>query len=174
MRVFKDIVGYSHDELCSDAYPMTEINNGLIYEVQAKMVTIDLDVKVNTGANAASEETEEDEGVDNAGSKQVINVVDAMRLVETSFDKKSYTGYIKAYMKEVLAKLADNNPSRVDAFKKDAADFVKSVLGKFDEYKFYTGENMDADGHVALMYYKPGEVDPIFLYFKDGLESVKY
>ncbi|KAK5576153.1 hypothetical protein RB653_007294 [Dictyostelium firmibasis] len=138
------------------------------------MVTIDLDVKVNTGANAAAEETEEDEGVDAAGVQQVINIVNALRLVETSFDKKSYTGYIKAYMKDLMAKLEESNPGRVADFKKDATDFVKSVLGKFDEYKFYTGENMDADGHVALMYYKPGETDPIFLYFKDGLESVKY
>ncbi|KAN0023479.1 hypothetical protein ACTFIU_009233 [Dictyostelium citrinum] len=173
MKIFKDIVGYSHDEIISDAYPMVETHNGLIYEVQCKKITVDLDVKVNTGANAASEETEEDEGVDAAGSKQVIDVVEGMRLQPTQFDKKSYTGYIKAYMKEIVTRLEENNPSRVAGFKKDAADFVKGVLGKFDEYEFYTGENMDADGHVILAYYKEGEVNPIFLYFKDGLEFFK-
>ena len=65
-----------------------------------------------------------------------------MTYQQTTYDKKSYMAHIKAYMKRLLEHLKANNPSRVDAFQKEAQEFVKMVLGKFDEYEFYTGEQV--------------------------------
>ncbi|EGC39381.1 hypothetical protein DICPUDRAFT_52670 [Dictyostelium purpureum] len=171
MKVFKDILGYYHDELLSDAFEIEE--KDVVYEVKTKMITKDLDVKVDIGANASEEEG--DEGVDSAGLVQVNNLVDSMRLTETSFDKKGYLTYIKGYMKALSDKLSETNPSRVDAFKSGAQEYIKGMVGQFSEYKFYQGENMDADGLVVLSYYKnPEDPAPTFVYFKDGLEAVKY
>jgi hypothetical protein len=89
------------------------------------------------GQNASSEGGE-DETVDDH-VEMVNNVITAHHLEVTSFDKKSFMSYIKAYMKRVKAYLDANNPSRVAAFQKDIQDFVKDVLSRFDDFEFYTG-----------------------------------
>ena len=50
------------------------------------------------GANASAEGTDADEGAE-ASSQSGCNIVLANRLVETNFDKKGYSVYIKDYMK---------------------------------------------------------------------------
>ncbi|KYQ94418.1 hypothetical protein DLAC_11601 [Tieghemostelium lacteum] len=171
MKIFNCVIGYSKDEVLSDAFEMVEVGD-VVYEVKTKMITKDTNVVVNTGANA-SEEENEDEGTDSS-VVTVNNLVDAQRLVETSFTKKDYLTYIKGYMKAVQDYLMQNNPGRVDPFKKGAQDYVKKVLENFDQYKFYTGENMDADGIVILQFYKPDDATtPYFAYWKDGLLGQK-
>ena len=77
-----------------------------------------------------------------------------MRLVQTSFDKKTYLSYLKVsichflllflflkqlsqgYMKAVEAKLAESNPDRVDAFKTGAQAYAKKIVGNFKDYEF--------------------------------------
>ena len=85
------------------------------------------------------------------GAQQVNNVVHSFRLVSTQFDKKSYLGHLKEYMKSIKAKLAETNPERVPAFEKGAAAFAKKIVGNFKDYEFYTGESMDVNGMVALL-----------------------
>lgn len=51
---------------------------------------------------------------------------------------------------------------------------AKEILGKFDEYRFYLGENMNIDGMVVLQYYREDGLTPVFIYFKDGLREEKY
>lgn len=58
------------------------------------------------GANASAEGGDEDEGFD-PSVQQVNNLIDAMRLQQTAFDKKSYMVYIKEYMKKVKSKWKD-------------------------------------------------------------------
>ncbi|KAF2071651.1 hypothetical protein CYY_007026 [Polysphondylium violaceum] len=171
MKVFKDILGYNQDEVLSDAFDITELD--VVYEVKTKMIKKDTSIKVDTGANASEEE--EEEGTESSGVVEVNNLVDAHNLTLTSFDKKAYLTYIKGYMKEVAAKLEVNNPGRVEDFKKGAQEFIKGVVAKFDQYTFYQGENMDADGMVILAYYKEDDPkNPFFYYFKDGLRGEKY
>jgi len=167
MIVYRDIL--SGDEVCSDAFPFSEVEDGMIYEFVGKKITIDA-VNVDTGANASQEEQEE--GADDQAA-QVINVVYSCKLQETQFDKKSYMAYIKGYMKAMAEKLASTNPSRVDAFKAGAQAVVKKILGDFDNYFFYLGESMDPEGLVVLMYYKDGEDIPRFWVFKDGVKAEK-
>lgn len=47
--------------------------------------------------------------------------------------------YIKGYMARVKKHLEENNPSRVQPFMAAAQNFIKKVIGKFDDYSFYTG-----------------------------------
>ena len=73
----------------------------------------------------------------------VNNLVDSHNLVQTAYDKKSYMAHIKGYMKRILDHLKENNPDRVASFQKEASAFVKDkVLAKFDEFEFYTGEQV--------------------------------
>jgi hypothetical protein len=51
---------------------------------------------------------------------------------------------------------------------------AKEILTKFDEYRFYLGENMNIDGMVVLQYYREDGSTPVFIYFKDGLKEEKY
>jgi len=133
------------------------------------MVQVSDDVNVNIGANPSEEEEGDDLASGNV--RTVNNIVDSFRLVETSFDKKSYMTYIKGYMKKVTELLEKKDPSKVDDFKKAAQSYVKKVLENINEYQFFTGESMDADGMVVLCIWR-GET-PVMIYFKDGLDEMK-
>ena len=125
------------------------------------------DVEVNIGANASAEEAEEEV---ESSSKKVVDIVDAFRLQETSWDKKGFMGYIKTYMKSVADKLPE---ARKAEFMAAAPAAVKELLGRFSELQFFTGEGSDLEGSMAYAYYKEGATEPTFLYFKDGLKEVK-
>ena len=162
MLLYKDVL--SGDEMLSDSYDIKETE--IFLEVAGKWVTTG-DVQVDIGANASAEEPEEEL---ESTSKKVVDLVDAFRLQETSWDKKGFMGYIKTFMKAVAEKLS---PERKEAFMAAAPAAVKELLGKFDELQFFTGENGDLEGSMAYAYYKEGATDPTFLYFKDGLKEVK-
>jgi hypothetical protein len=51
---------------------------------------------------------------------------------------------------------------------------AKEILTKFDEYRFYLGENMNIDGMVVLQYYREDGLTPVFILLKDGLREEKY
>ena len=71
-------------------------------------------------------------------------------------------------------KVAAKNPARLDAFKSGMQLFAAQILKNFDEYRFYTGERMDPDGMVVLSGYNEDQITPYFIFFKDGLEEVKF
>eukprot|EP00300_Choanocystis_sp_HF-7_P024522 c25998_g1_i1.p1 GENE.c25998_g1_i1~~c25998_g1_i1.p1 ORF type:complete len:169 (+),score=23.96 c25998_g1_i1:80-586(+) len=167
MIIYRDRI--SHDEVCSDAFPMKEVEDGMILEFEGKKITLG-PVKVDTGANASAEE--EEEGTDDQ-SQTVINIVHSCNLCETGFDKKGFLAYIKTYMKDLKAVLEKDKPDRVDAFMKGAQPVVKKILENFGEYTFYTGESMNAEGMMVLMYYKEGEEIPRFWIWKDGVRTEK-
>lgn len=166
MLLFRDVI--SGDEMASDAYPVKEINNVAV-EIDCALVQVnagDIDIGANPSAEDAPEETED-------GAQTVNNVVYSFRLQSTSFDKKNYMVYIKGYMKKLAKYLEEKNPERVEPFKKEAAEFVKKVLGNFGDYEFYTGESMDPDGMVALLNYREDGITPYFTLFRDGLKQEK-
>src|SRR5437588_7747515 len=71
------------------------------------MITVKEGADVDIGANPSAEEQEE---TLEEGTIQVNNVINAFRLQETSFDKKSYTGYLKKYMKTLADRVQERNP----------------------------------------------------------------
>merc|ERR1712061_569415 len=171
MKIYKDV--FSGDELFSDTYPI-KVTDDVLYEVTGKHVTRKVGDDFDIGANASAEEgAEGTEEQTESGVDLILN----HRLVETGFGKKAdYMNYLKDYMKRIVAYLESNNKAdQVDGFKKNINGVMKSLLGKFSDLQFYTGENMDPKGMIILVDYKEynGEERPCVMFFKHGLEEEK-
>ncbi|XP_023119966.1 translationally-controlled tumor protein homolog [Amphiprion ocellaris] len=170
MIIYKCII--TGDEMFSDIYKITETHDGLFIEVEGKTITRtsdDIDDSL-LGGNASAEEVQES---NESSSVSGVDIVLNHKLQETGFEKKSYTAYIKEYMKAVKAKLEETNPEKVDAFKANAPAGVKAIMGNFKNFQFFTGESMNPVGTVGLLDYRPDEVTPYMIFFKDGLEIEK-
>lgn len=172
MRIYKDI--FTGDEMFSDSYKMKLVDE-VVYEVYGKLVQrkhgdIQLD-----GANPSAEEV--DEGTDSS-IESGVDVVLNHRLSETyAFgDKKSYTLYLKDYMKKLVEKLQEKSPDQVDIFKTNMNKVMKDILGRFKELQFFTGESMEIEGMVGLMEYREidGQSVPVLMFFKHGLDEEKF
>ncbi|XP_014489127.1 PREDICTED: translationally-controlled tumor protein homolog [Dinoponera quadriceps] len=172
MKIYKDL--FTGDEMFSDAYKIKLVDN-VLYEVYGKLVTRksgDVDIAgFNPSAEEASEGTDE---IVQSGVDVVLN----HRLQETfAFgDKKSYTLYLKDYMKKLVAKLEEKSPDEVEVFKTNMNKVMKDILGRFKELQFFTGISSDIDGIVGLMEYRDidGESVPVLMFFKHGLEEEKF
>jgi len=172
MRIYKDI--FTGDEMFSDTYKMKLIDE-VLYEVTGRLVQRKQgDIEI-AGFNPSAEDG--DEGTDEA-VESGVDVVLNHRLCETyAFgDKKSYTAYLKDYMKKLVEKLQETAPDQVDVFKTNMNKVMKDILGRFKELQFFTGESMDVDGMVALMEYREinGESIPVLMFFKHGLDEEKF
>lgn len=162
--------------MLSDSFKVEEVDD-IIYRVECKMVKKGA-VQVDIGANPATGDGEgcDDEAVAEAvddGSYEVIDVVDCCRLEPTGYDKKSYMGHIKEYMKNIKKRLEESNPGRLPIFEKGAATYVKKVLENFSKYDFYTGENMDPEA-MTVLYETTDDGKSYMLFWKDGLKAQKY
>lgn len=171
MKIFKDII--TGDEMFSDTYKMKLVDD-VIYEVYGKLITRSHgDIQLD-GANPSAEEA--DEGTDTA-TESGVDVVLNNRLQECfAFgDKKSFTLYLKDYMKKLIAKLEVSAPDQVEVFKTNMNKQMKEILGRFKELQFFTGESMDCDGMVAMCEYREidGQSVPVLMFFKHGLEEEK-
>ncbi|XP_024876912.1 translationally-controlled tumor protein homolog isoform X1 [Temnothorax curvispinosus] len=172
MKIYKDI--FTGDEMFSDTYKIKLIDD-VLYEVYGKLITRRSgDVEI-AGFNPSAEEA--DEGTDVA-VESGVDVVLNHRLQETfAFgDKKSYTLYLKDYMKKLVAKLEEKSPDQVEVFKTNMNKVMKDILSRFKELQFFTGTSMDIDGIVGLMEYREidGDSVPVLMFFKHGLEEEKF
>lgn len=169
MIIYRDII--SNDEMFSDIYKITESANGLFVYIEGKSVTRKEGFDDNLiGANASAEEVMEDNEVPTVTG---VDIVLNHKLVEVTFTKDTYKDYLKKYMKEIKKRLSETNPTRVGGFTEAAAKEVKNLLKNFDNFQFYTGENMDVNGAVGLLDYRATDDVPIMTFFKDGLEIEK-
>lgn len=171
MKVYKDLI--TGDEMFTDTYKMKLIND-VIYEVQGNLIWRNEGNIVLAGANpsAVDGEEETEEGVERG-----VDIVLNHRLQESfAFtDKKSFTLYLKEYMKKLVENLQENSPDEVDVFKNNMNQTIKTILGNFRELQFFTGESMNVDGMVAMCEYR--EIDgvsvPVFMFIKHGLQEEK-
>jgi len=163
MIIFKDI--FSGDELGSDSFPK-EVEDEVVYKLTTKLITRTEDA-YNLAPDALGEQYD-------ASAVTVNNLIDAHRLVETPFDKKSYMTHIKSYMGKLKKHLEANHPDRVKPFMTGAQAFVKKVIAEIDQYQFFTGEKMDSDAMVALMRYSEDGQTPYIYIWKDGIKEEKY
>ncbi|KAK3644412.1 hypothetical protein LTR56_009664 [Elasticomyces elasticus] len=168
MIIFKDII--TGDELISDSYDM-ELKDNVMYEINCTKITIGTD-NIDIGANASAEEAEE--GTEDS-AQQVIDIVYSFRLNETSFDKKSYLGHLKQYMKKVKETMKANGASdeSVQEFEKGAQGKAKEIVSNFKDYEFLIGESMDPDGMVVLLNYREDGTTPYVSIWKHGLKEMK-
>ncbi|XP_025835295.1 translationally-controlled tumor protein homolog [Agrilus planipennis] len=172
MKIYKDII--TGDEMFSDTYKVKLIDD-VLYEVYGKHIQRKQgDINID-GFNPSAEE--ELEGCEE-GLESGVDIVLNHRLAESyAFgDKKSYTAYLKDYMKKLVAKLEEKAPDQVDVFKTNMNKVMKDILGRFKDLQFFTGESMDVDGMVALLEYREidGESVPVLMFFKHGLEEEKF
>jgi len=172
MKIYKDI--FTGDEMFSDTYKVKLVDD-VIYEVYGKLVTRKSgDVEI-AGFNPSAEEA--DEGTDEA-VESGVDVVLNHRLQESfAFgDKKSYTLYLKDYMKKLVARLEEKAPDQVEVFKTNMNKVMKDILSRFKELQFFTGTSMDIDGIVGLLEYREidGDSVPVLMFFKHGLEEEKF
>ncbi|XP_037945451.1 translationally-controlled tumor protein homolog [Teleopsis dalmanni] len=171
MKIYKDII--TGDEMFADTYKMKLVDE-VIYEVYGRLVSrTEGDIQIE-GFNPSAEEA--DEGTD-SNVQTGVDVILNHRLQECfAFgDKKSFTLYLKDYMKKVLAKLEERAPDQVDVFKTNMNKVVKEIMGRFKDLQFFTGESMDCDGMVAMCEYREinGESVPVLMFFKHGLDEEK-
>lgn len=113
MKIFKDL--FSGDEMFSDTYRFKLID-GVMYEVYGKLITRKLGDVTLDGANPSAEEaTEGTEEAVESGVDVVLN----HRLMETyAFpDKKSFTLYLKEYMKRLVDRMNEDGSTEVELFK---------------------------------------------------------
>ncbi|XP_061923457.1 translationally-controlled tumor protein homolog isoform X2 [Entelurus aequoreus] len=122
------------------------------------------------GANASAEEAAE--GTDSS-SVSGIDVVLHNKLQQTTFDKKSYMGYIKEYMKKIRANLEKTNPERLEKFMADSNSEIKKLIPEIKNLQFFTGESMNPDGMVVILDYREDQVTPFLRFFRDGLVEEK-
>lgn len=172
MKVLKDL--FSGDELCSDTFPIRE--EGCVYVVEGKMVAEDSGGDYGIAANADEDAAEGATAESLVGSEkhQVINFVSSHRLAETTYTKKLYMAYIKTYMQRIKAHLEKTNPARVSPFMSEAQAFVKMILAKFDDLRFFTGASVDTEAMCPIVFYKEDGITPCMYLFKDGIVEEKY
>ena len=167
MLVYQDLL--TNDELLSDSFPYTEIQNGMLWEVEGKWV-VQGALSVDIGANPSAEGGDDDEGVDDQAAK-VVDIVDTFRLQEQpSYDKKQFMAYMKRYVKQLTSKL---DAEQQASFKKHIEGAIKFLLPKLSDLQFFVGESMQDDCSLVFAYYKEGATDPTFLYFAYGLKEIK-
>ncbi|KAG9678939.1 translationally controlled tumor-associated, partial [Aureobasidium melanogenum] len=169
MLIYKDVI--TGDEMISDSYDLKLID-GVVYEADCARITVGGD-NIDIGANPSAEDGG-DEGADDATSS-VIDIVHSFRLNETSFDKKSYLGHLKQYMKKVKESMKEKGASdeEVKEFETGASTFAKKVVGSFKDWEFFTGESMDPDGMVVLLNYREDGTTPYVCVWKHGLSEMK-
>ena len=51
---------------------------------------------------------------------------------------------------------------------------IKFIIGKFDEMMIFSGQGFDTEAGLAFSYTKDGEMDPVFLFFVDGMKEEKF
>eukprot|EP00123_Amoebidium_parasiticum_P022635 comp9151_c0_seq1/m.4313 comp9151_c0_seq1/g.4313 ORF comp9151_c0_seq1/g.4313 comp9151_c0_seq1/m.4313 type:complete len:171 (-) comp9151_c0_seq1:258-770(-) len=169
MIIYKDVI--TGDELFSDSYEPKLIDD-MYYEVDGRLIDVGGGIDESLIGGNASAEGGEDEGAADSVAK-VINIVHSHQLQEVPYDKKSYTAYIKDYMKSLKTYLSEKKPDRVDPFMKGIQPVVKKILGNFGDYQFFTGESMNPEGMVVLMNYRDDGITPFFIFFKDGVKEEK-
>lgn len=176
MRIYQDL--FTEEEFISDSYKIELTYEGVIGEVQSRMV-VKQDVEVDVGCGNAFGGQNEDDGeqggqTGGAPVAKVIDLVDAFGYEETSFDLDGFSTYFKGYMKKLMVWIKTNKPDRLEPFMTGAQAFFKWAKTNFDELSFYTGKAYDMENLIVMSYYKKeDDPAPTFLFVMDGMKSYK-
>ena len=153
-------------EMFSDAFPTTEVFNGVGFCVRSAIVD----------KAALKFEMGDADDVDDK-DERVNDIVDGFNYNQITLKKAEFTNYIKGYIKKLLERVKETttDEEKIKEFQKNSTDMVKFILGKFDEFEFFANEENDMDGAIAMGYWEDESTDkgPTFLYFKDGLVREK-
>ena len=78
------------------------------------------------------------------------------------------------FMKKLKEKIDEENPERGAVMKAKMPALIKKITSNFDNYQFFTGESMDADGLVVLLDYREDQTTPYLIVFKDAVIEEKF
>lgn len=176
MIIFKD--KFTGDELLSDSIPgIKSTCNHMIWELQSKRIAESKDVNVNTGANA-SVEGEDAQELEDGGVVMDYEVVIYHKLKKCELfpEKKIFVSHMKKYVKKIMEKLEKDQPDRVNDFKNGAKEVFATLVSKFKDLDFYTGETDDeVAGMLVCLEFREvdGEELPFFWFWKDGIIDEK-
>jgi len=182
MLIYKDVI--TGDELISDAYEMKEVEGGLLYEVECKMITIKKGGgDVNIGANASAEEAAEE--LDDS-QERVIDAVHAFRLTTTPIvtDQDTFKHYMmvtkkgSGYLKRIHSYLGESGAPKeeIKAFAAGAKRVYSGIKDRIPNTNpvFYVGEGGADNGMVVLLEWRNNETTPVLIFWKHGLKAEKY
>ena len=158
---------FSGDEMSSDSYKYSDCfgTAGLEFKANYRQKKGDQIV--------IASDDEIDDNDDDAVT--VVDIVDAAELNEIPMSKKDLMQWGKVFLKGIIDKLKeDGKEDRVPAFKKESTEMFKFIVGKHDEFQFYTGKSVNMQSSLAFSYQKEQDDEgPTFLFFKDALKIVK-
>jgi len=174
MQIFRCL--FCNTEVLCDSGVQLKIEDGM-FVVQGKYIELgeeDFGLSANVDEDADEGATAE---ASDSKKKKVVDIIHHNHLMETSFDKAAYMGYVKTYLKNVIGYMKEKgaDDESVKAFQSNAQAFIKKVIGSFDEWQFFypdMGENADYDNALVILCKWEGET-PFFYYFKDGLKAEK-
>ena len=164
MHLFVDII--SGDELATSTYKHCKVFGEAGLEVKANYRQ-----KKGDQILIASDDTLDDD----EECETVIDIVDAGELNEVALSKKDIMAWAKGFLKTIAEKLKENGKEdRIPQFKKESTEMFKFIIGKIDEFQFYTGKSCNMEGGLAFSYQKEQtDEGPTFLFFADGLKEEK-
>jgi len=175
MIIFKDVI--THNEMFSDAFEYdADYKDGAFYKVKCKKVE-----KGGTALDAAafgfnaSEESPEDEAVDDSAVEKVWDVVDGHQLSESlPYDKNGFRTYAKGYAKAVVEALEKKGLNDQAAeFKKKAGPAVKYMRSIIGDCDIFMGESGNPDGSLAYLNFEENGIDAYMLFFKQAIYEEK-
>jgi hypothetical protein len=176
MKVFQDV--FTNDEVMSEVYNFTLDYQDVVMKIKSAMKNKEAVGNVDIGCGNAFGGDDEEGGDSGSGepSEKVLDVPYNFNLVQTSFSKSEFMAFIKNFLKNVKAFLeANGKADRVASFQAGAQEFVKFLIGKFDELEFYTGSSENLDGGIIIAFWEDETASgPVFYYFRDALKEVKY
>ena len=156
----------TQSEMFSDAFPTTEVFNGVGFSVKSAIVD-----------KAALKFDMGDAGDVDDKDERVNDIVDGFKYNQITLKKAEFTNYIKSYIKKLLDRVKEKttDEEKLKEFQKNSTDMVKFILGKFDDFEFFLNEENDMEGAIGMAYWEDESTDkgPTFLYFKDGLVREK-
>ncbi|XP_075413356.1 translationally-controlled tumor protein-like [Tenrec ecaudatus] len=167
-RFYTDLT--SQDEKFSDSGRIREISEGLCLEVEGKVARrTEGHIDDSLIGGKASAEGSDGDGTYSAGTSRV-DIIMNRHSQETSLTTEAYKKDIKDYMTPIRGKLEEHEPERETPFMTGAAEQIKHILANFKNVQFFTGENKNPDGAVALPDCSEDILTPRRIFFKVGLE----
>ena len=166
VKVLKDII--TDHELCSDSYTIEKKYEDTALFVKSNYIEVTDDCGIANN---------DEDGGEADGPQRVLNIQHHFNLVDTAYKKAEYMTWVKAYMKRLLEKVTEKNPTRVPIFKTQAQTFVKFVIDNIANCSFYINNDNNEEGMVVPALWtnaETGDEGPTFLYFADGLREEKY
>ena len=111
-------------------------------------------------------------------NRTLNDISDGFQYNEITLTKAQFGQMMKKYLKNIEGEIKkkENQEEYIEGFKKNATEFCKFVMSKFEEFQFYMNSENDSEGAFMCCYWENPETDkgPTFFFFKDGLKIVKY